>query len=88
LSFYKYFTVEEYCRLFLSLFQIIHEITGHYIQFQHIHEQEIGCILADLYAAQVKGLGLVLHNLDFNRDWKSYLTFIFKSYLINFEKYL
>ncbi|GET59346.1 hypothetical protein GLOIN_2v1545568 [Rhizophagus irregularis DAOM 181602=DAOM 197198] len=45
----------------------------------------IGCILADLDSAQAKGLGLALHDLDYERDWKTHLTFIFKSCLVHFE---
>jgi len=70
------------------LFQIIHEVTSQHIQFQHIHGQGIDCILADLDAAQAKGLGLALHDLDCSRDWESHLTFVFKSCLIHFERYL
>ncbi|GES85594.1 hypothetical protein GLOIN_2v1773466 [Rhizophagus clarus] len=44
---------EGYCRLFLSLFQIIHEVAGQHIQFRHIHGQGIGCILADLDAPYI-----------------------------------
>uniref|UniRef100_U9T6F6 Uncharacterized protein n=1 Tax=Rhizophagus irregularis (strain DAOM 181602 / DAOM 197198 / MUCL 43194) TaxID=747089 RepID=U9T6F6_RHIID len=62
------FTAEGYHRLFSSLFQIIREVSGQSIQFQHIHKEGIGCILADLDNAQAKGLGLALHNLDHKRD--------------------
>ncbi|PKY32977.1 hypothetical protein RhiirB3_394439 [Rhizophagus irregularis] len=36
-------------------------------------------------AAQAKGLGLALHDLDHEKDWQTHLTFVFKSYLIHFE---
>ena len=68
-----------------SLFRVIYE-SGEPIKFQHIHKQGIGCILADLDAAQAKGLGLALHDLDHERDWQTHLTFIFKSCLIHFER--
>ncbi|PKC11895.1 hypothetical protein RhiirA5_397230 [Rhizophagus irregularis] len=45
----------RYHRLFSSLFQIIREVSGQSIQFRHIHGSGIGCILADLDAAQAKG---------------------------------
>jgi hypothetical protein len=70
------------------LFQIIYEVSGHSIQFQHIHGKGIGCILADLDPAQAKGLGLALHDLDNQKNWETHLTFVFKSCLIHFERYL
>jgi hypothetical protein len=82
------FTAEGYHRLFSSLFKIIHEVSGQPIKFQHIHQQGVGCILADLDAAQAKGLGLALHDLDHEKDWQTHLTFIFKSCLIHFERCL
>ncbi|CAB4436081.1 unnamed protein product [Rhizophagus irregularis] len=69
---------EGYHRLFSSLFQVIYEVSGQHIKFQHIHKEGIGCILADLDSAQAKGLGLALHDLDHERDWETHLTFIFK----------
>ena len=80
------FTAEGYHRLFLSLFRVIYEVSGEPIKFQYIHKQGISCILADLDAAQAKGLGLALHDLDHERDWQTHLTFIFKSCLIHFER--
>ncbi|GET59347.1 hypothetical protein GLOIN_2v1545568 [Rhizophagus irregularis DAOM 181602=DAOM 197198] len=56
-----------------------------FTNFQHIYKEGIGCILADLDSAQAKGLGLALHDLDYERDWKTHLTFIFKSCLVHFE---
>ncbi len=82
------FTAEGYHRLFSSLFQIIHEVSGQSIQFRHIHGSGIGCILADLDAAQAKGLGLALHDLDHNKSWETHLTFILKTCLVHFERYL
>ena len=82
------FTAEGYHRLFSSLFQIIHEVTGQSIQFQHIHGSGIGCILADLDAAKAKGLGLALHDLDNKKNWETHLTFILKTCLVHFERYL
>ncbi|EXX67018.1 hypothetical protein RirG_118210 [Rhizophagus irregularis DAOM 197198w] len=82
------FTAEGYHRLFSSLFQIVHEVSGQHMQFKHIHGQGIGCILADLDAAQAKGLGLVLHDLDSEKSWKIHLTYILKSCLIHFERNL
>ncbi|PKC55148.1 hypothetical protein RhiirA1_476090 [Rhizophagus irregularis] len=55
-----------------------------FLQLKDIIEG-IGCILADLDSAQAKGLGLALHDLDYERDWKTHLTFIFKSCLVHFE---
>ena len=79
---------EGYRRLFSSLFQIIHEVSGQSIRFQHIHGSSIGCILADLDVAQAKGLGLALYDLDNGKDWETHLMFILKSCLIHFERYL
>jgi hypothetical protein len=59
-----------------------------HIKFQHIHKEGVGCILADLDSAQAKGLGLALHDLDHKRDWETHLTFIFKSCLVHFERYI
>ena len=63
-------------------------MSGQQIKFQHIHKEGVGCILADLDGAQAKGLGLALHDLDSERDWETHLTFIFKSCLVHFERYL
>lgn len=82
------FTAEGYYRLFTSLFQIIYEISGQHMKFKHIHKEGIGCILADLDLAQAKGLGLALHDLDSERSWETHLTFIFKSCIVHFERYL
>ncbi|PKC12290.1 hypothetical protein RhiirA5_412033 [Rhizophagus irregularis] len=60
------FTAEGYHRLFLSYFNC--EISGQCIKFKHIHKEGIGCILADLDAAQAKGLGLALYDLDCKRN--------------------
>ncbi|RGB33580.1 hypothetical protein C1646_761569 [Rhizophagus diaphanus] len=79
------FTAERYYRLFSSLFQIIRKVSGQSIQFQHIHGSGIGCILADLDAAQAKGLGLALHDLDHEKSWETHLTFILKTCLVHFE---
>ncbi|POG77570.1 hypothetical protein GLOIN_2v1545568 [Rhizophagus irregularis DAOM 181602=DAOM 197198] len=82
------FTAEGYHRLFSSLFQIIREVSGQSIQFRHIHGSGIGCILADLDAAQAKGLGLALHDLDHEKSWETHLTFILKTCLVHFERNL
>lgn len=82
------FTAEGYHRLFSSLFQIIREVSGQSIQFRHIHGSGIGCILADLDVAQAKGLGLALHDLDHEKSWETHLTFILKTCLVHFERYL
>ncbi|GBC37792.2 hypothetical protein GLOIN_2v1545568 [Rhizophagus irregularis DAOM 181602=DAOM 197198] len=78
----------RYHRLFSSLFQIIREVSGQSIQFRHIHGSGIGCILADLDAAQAKGLGLALHDLDHEKSWETHLTFILKTCLVHFERNL
>ncbi|UZO20894.1 uncharacterized protein OCT59_013304 [Rhizophagus irregularis] len=82
------FTAEGYHRLFSSLFQTICEISGQCIKFKHIHKEGVGCILADLDAAQAKGLGLALYDLDCKRNWETHLTFIFKSCIIHFQRNL
>ncbi|CAB5357225.1 unnamed protein product [Rhizophagus irregularis] len=55
---------------------------------RHIHKEGVGCILADLDAAQAKGLGLALYDLDCKRNWETHLTFIFKSCIIHFQRNL
>ncbi|UZO11561.1 uncharacterized protein OCT59_003124 [Rhizophagus irregularis] len=57
------FTAEGYHRLFSSLFQVIYEISGQHIKFQHIHKEGIGCILADLDNAQAKAFEKNTKNL-------------------------
>ena len=74
--------------MFSSLFQIIYEVSGQHIKFQHIHNEGVGCILADLDKTQAKSLGLALHDLDCERDWETHLTFIFKSCIVHFEQHL
>ncbi|CAB4399795.1 unnamed protein product [Rhizophagus irregularis] len=64
------------------------EISGQCIKFKHIHKEGVGCILADLDAAQAKGLGLALYDLDCKRNWETHLTFIFKSCIIHFQQNL
>ncbi|PKC53069.1 hypothetical protein RhiirA1_480092, partial [Rhizophagus irregularis] len=54
---------EGYHRLFSSLFQVIYEISGQHIKFQHIHKEGIGCILADLDNAQAKAFEKNTKNL-------------------------
>lgn len=80
------FTSDGYKRLFLSIFEIIKNLNGQQLKFQHIHKEGIGCILGDLDIAQAKGLGLALHNLDPEKDPETHLIHIFKSCLIHFER--
>jgi hypothetical protein len=65
IAYFKSYHFVAYLLMFLLLkdiigysnlyFKIIHEVSGQSIQFQHIHGIGIGCILADLDAAQAKG---------------------------------
>jgi hypothetical protein len=45
-----------------------------------------GCILADLDAAQAKGLGLALTDLYPSLEWETHLIHIFKSCIIHFNR--
>jgi hypothetical protein len=57
-------SAEDYHRLFVTLFDVIKQLTGKPAQFKHIHDNGWGCILGDLNMEQIKGLGLSLHDLD------------------------
>jgi hypothetical protein len=59
-----------------------------HIKFKNIHNEGVGCILADLDLAQAKGLGLALYDLDCKKSWETHLTFIFKSCVVHSERYL
>ncbi|CAB4422151.1 unnamed protein product [Rhizophagus irregularis] len=69
----KHHLILSFCRIFTNVFTA---------------EGGIGCILADLDAAQAKGLGLALHDLDHEKSWETHLTFILKTCLVHFERNL
>ncbi|CAG8766934.1 7360_t:CDS:1, partial [Funneliformis caledonium] len=48
------------------------------VKFYHIDGIDWECILGDLDVRQAKGLDLALSKRDFNKDWKTHLTYIFK----------
>ena len=62
-------------------------MTGQPINFKHINNKGIGCIIGDLDAAQAKGLGLYLSSIDSSRQWDDHLMHIFKSCIIHFQRY-
>ena len=83
------FSAENYHRLFITLFDVITEITQQPIRFHHINNNEgcvWGCILGDLDAAQAKGLGLALADMYPALDWEDHLTHVFKSCIIHFNR--
>ena len=55
-------------------------------QFKHIHGTGWSCIIVDLDQAQVKGLGLVLSEIDTTKDWEEHLIYIFKSYQVYYKR--
>ncbi|GBC49483.2 hypothetical protein GLOIN_2v1545568 [Rhizophagus irregularis DAOM 181602=DAOM 197198] len=63
------------CRVYIFTAEGYHRLFSSL--FKIIHE------VSD--AAQAKGLGLALHDLDHEKDWQTHLTFVFKSCLIHFE---
>ncbi|CAB4479109.1 unnamed protein product [Rhizophagus irregularis] len=72
----KHHLILSFCRIFTNVFTAEGYHSG------------IGCILADLDAAQAKGLGLALHDLDHEKSWETHLTFILKTCLVHFERNL
>ncbi len=77
---------DGYCRLFITLFDIIKQLTGKPIQVKHIHGNGWSCILGDLDMGQMKGLGLALHSLDTTREWEVHIMNIFKSCHVHFQR--
>ncbi|RGB42523.1 hypothetical protein C1646_750852 [Rhizophagus diaphanus] len=62
------------------------KITQQHIRFHHINNEGWGYILGDLNAAQAKGLELALVDIYPSLEWKDHLTYIFKSYIIHFNR--
>ena len=79
-------SAEEYHRLFVSLFDVVKQLTGKSIQFKYIHNDRWGCILGNLDMRQIKELGLAMHDLDTTRNWEEHLMNAFKSYQIHFQR--
>ncbi|PKY41299.1 hypothetical protein RhiirA4_454843 [Rhizophagus irregularis] len=50
--------------MFCALFDLVKQLTGLFVQFQHIHKAGWNCIIADLDYAQAKGLRFVLNEMD------------------------
>ncbi|CAJ0766614.1 19643_t:CDS:2 [Entrophospora sp. SA101] len=63
-------------------FDVIEEVNGKSFKFYHFHKEGIGWTLSDLDAAHAKFLGLALHHLDSEKDWKTRLIYVFKLILI------
>jgi hypothetical protein len=66
---------------------VIKALTGQPVNFMHINNKGIGCIIGDLDVAQAKGLGLYLCSIDSSKQWDEHLTYIFKSCVIHFQRY-
>lgn len=77
---------DGYYRLFITLFDIIKQLTGKPIQVKHIHGNGWNCILGDFDMGQMKGLGLALHSLDTTREWEVHIMNIFKSCHVHFQR--
>ncbi|CAH1759027.1 12689_t:CDS:1, partial [Entrophospora sp. SA101] len=58
-------------------FDVIEEVNGKSFKFYHFHKEGIGWTLSDLDAAHAKFLGLALHHLDSEKDWKTRLIYVF-----------
>ena len=90
LSFCRIYTnvssADGYKKLFSTLFDVIQELTNELLHIYHIHGKGWECILGDLDSRQAKGLGLALYELDPSKDWKTHLTYIFKSCVVHFQR--
>ena len=82
-----YTNVTGYLQLFTDIFNVVKNLTGKPVKFNHINGEGVGCIIGDLDVAQSKGLGLYLHNIDSLKQWDEHLTYIFKSCVIHFQRY-
>ncbi|PKY62617.1 hypothetical protein RhiirA4_489398 [Rhizophagus irregularis] len=57
-----------YQRMFRALFDLVKQLTGSSVQFQHIHKAGWNCIIADLD-----------YEIDGTKSWEEHLIYIFKS---------
>ncbi|PKK63721.1 hypothetical protein RhiirC2_716774 [Rhizophagus irregularis] len=75
-----------YQRMFRALFDLVKQLTGSSVQFQHIHKAGWNCIIADLNYAQTKGLGFVLNEINGTKSWEEHLIYIFKSCHVHYKR--
>jgi len=79
--------------MFLAVFDAIFSITKKSVKFSHINNNSseyIGwkSVIVDLDIAQAKGFGEALHTLDGSKTWDEHLTYILKSCLVHYKRYL
>ncbi|CAB4403556.1 unnamed protein product [Rhizophagus irregularis] len=79
-------TIVAYQRIFKALFDLIYQLTGLTLKFNHIHKTGWSCIIADLDIAQAKGLGIVLNDIDRTKSWEEHLIHIFKSCKVHYQR--
>ncbi|CAG8662087.1 12422_t:CDS:10, partial [Ambispora gerdemannii] len=72
-------TANAYQRMFKATIETVEELCNQKVQIKHIHNTGWRVILGDLDAAQAKGLGLALADLDQKTTWETHLTYIFKN---------
>ncbi|CAG8783218.1 34516_t:CDS:2, partial [Racocetra persica] len=63
--------IEAYKEMFISFFNYIEILTSQKLQFQHIHNTGLGCIVVDLDLAQAKGLGKALKTINPSKKKKN-----------------
>ena len=78
--------IVAYKRIFDTLFDLVHQLTGSPVQFSHIHKVGWDCIVANLDHVQAKGLGLILNEIDKTKNWKDHLLYIFKSCQVHYKR--
>ncbi|RIB00166.1 hypothetical protein C2G38_2256838 [Gigaspora rosea] len=79
-------TANAYHRMFKAIIEAVNELCKQEVQTRHIHNNGWKVILGNLDAAQAKGLGLVLANLDPTKTWETHLTYIFKSCRVHYKR--
>jgi hypothetical protein len=72
--------------MFNSFFNYVEILTSQKIQFQHIHNTGLGCIIVDLDLAQAKGLAKALKIIDPSKKGKEHLEYIVKSCRVHFQR--
>ncbi|CAG8554823.1 13186_t:CDS:2, partial [Cetraspora pellucida] len=79
-------TASAYKCMFKAVMETISELCQQEVQIRHIHNNSWRVILGDLNIDQVKSLGLALVNLDQTKNWKTQLTYIFKSCRVHYKR--
>ncbi|RIB16571.1 hypothetical protein C2G38_1501526 [Gigaspora rosea] len=79
-------TANAYHRMFKAIIEAVNELCKQEVQTRHIHNNGWKVILGNLDAAQAKGLGLVLADLDPTKTWETHLTYIFKSCRVHYKR--